>query len=287
MRVNLSVDEMQLALDPCAGGAVQSFKHRDLDILRPGPIRTGPAFDPIEYAAFPMVPFVGRIHQGAFTAGSKAVQLHRNFPPEPHAIHGHGWQSSWRVERQTDAQATLKYAHSADAWPWAYTARQDVHLTKDQLRVQLSVTNDSDSIMPAGLGWHPYFPREGAELRVPTTHEWFPDETTGDNRPKPIAPTADLTTMQRVSDLNLDTTFSVADGVIEMHWPTHSVTMTSDENLRHATIYVPPGQRFFCAEPVSHAPNAVNSALASEVTGFQTLEPGQTLSGGITLNVNH
>lgn len=285
MRVNLTHDEMHLTLDPCAGGSVQSLRHGDLEVLRPGPVRTGPAFDPVEYAAFPMVPFVGRIHQGAFSAGGQAIQLHENFPPEPHAIHGHGWQAPWQVEHQSDRQATLIYTHTADAWPWAYTARQGFQLDTDQLTVTLSVTNDSNTQMPAGFGWHPYFPRDGATLSVPTTHEWFPDEDTGDNRPEPIAQTQDLTAARRVSDLNLDTTYSVADAPIAMQWPTHHVLLSAEPIFRHATIYVPPGQDFFCAEPVSHAPNAVNSHLSDALTGGQILDPGQTLSGKLTLRV--
>ena len=286
MRVILTHGDMHLTLDPCAGGSVQSLRRGDLEILRPGPMRTGPAFDPVEYGAFPMVPFVGRIHRGAFSTGAQAIQLHENFPPEPHAIHGHGWQAAWRIENQAEAQASLIYTHTADAWPWAYTARQVFQLADDQLNVTLSVTNESETPMPAGFGWHPYFPREGARLSVPTTHQWFPDEGTGDNLPKPITRSADLTTAQRVSDLNLDTTYSVGDAPIEMHWPTHRVQLTAGRIFRHATIYVPQGQDFFCAEPVSHAPNAVNSALPDAVTGSQTLSPGQTLSDSILLQVS-
>lgn len=286
MRVILTHGDMHLTLDPCAGGSVQSLKRGDLEILRAGPMRTGPAFDAVEYAAFPMVPFVGRIHRGAFSAGAQTIQLHENFPPEPHAIHGHGWQAPWQVENHSETQASLIYAHTADAWPWAYTARQVFQLADDQLSVTLSVTNDSDTVMPAGFGWHPYFPRDGATLAVPTTHQWFPDEDTGDNRPKPITASEDLTMAQRVSDLNLDTTYSVADAPIEMQWPTHRVTLTAERMFGHATIYVPQGQDFFCAEPVSHAPNAVNSPLPDLVTGAQTLNPGQTVSGTIMLQVN-
>lgn len=287
MRVTLSKGEMVLELDPCAGGAVTALRHRDLNVLRPAPPRSGPAFSPIEYAAFPMIPFVGRIHNGRFVSDGTAIELHPNMPPEPHAIHGHGWRAAWKLESESVDAATLVYKHLADAWPWDYSARQTFRLDDNQLTIDLSVTNHGAAQMPAGLGWHPYFFRENAILTLPTTHEWSCDDRTGDNSPQVIQPCDDLSTGKQVEALNLDTTFSVSRAAISITWPTHSVTMVSDPVFAQATIYVPPGQDYFCAEPITHAPNAVNGALSDEATGLQWLAPGETLSGSIELTVTH
>ena len=287
MRVTLAKGEMLLELDPCAGGAVSKLKHRDLDVLRPAPERVGPAFDALMYASFPMVPFVGRIHRGQFSHNGQDVQLHANLPPEPHAIHGHGWQDVWKIEAQTKTSATLSYNHTSDAWPWAYEARQMFRLGEDRLTIELSVTNRSDTPMPAGLGWHPYFYRAGATLVVPTTHVWTPDEETGDNAPSPVKIIGDLSRARIVQDLSLDTSFSVEPGAIEINWPTHAVIIKSDPIFSHATVFVPPGEDYFCAEPSTQAPNAINSELPDDVTGLTWLKPGETLSGKIKLSVIH
>ena len=55
--------------------------------------------------------------------------------------------------------ARLEYRHPAGAWPWAYHATQRFTLTPSGLTVELSLSNQSAAPMPAGLGWHPYFPR--------------------------------------------------------------------------------------------------------------------------------
>lgn len=276
---------MLLELDPAAGGSVSALRNGDLEILRTGPMRSGPAFDPLQYSAFPMVPYVGRIHNGRCLVNDKNIQLHANLPPEPHAIHGFGWQTAWKVKSHTDRSVTLVHEHAEDAWPWDYTARQSFRLQDHALIVELDVTNNGSSAMPAGLGWHPYFRRKDARLKLPTTHEWCPDEDTGDNQPVTIADAKDLSAGRSVESLKLDTAFSVADPIIEMSWPTHSVTMESDAIFSHATIYVPPGEDYFCAEPISHAPNAVNSELPEAVTGRRWLAPGETLAGKIKLSV--
>jgi aldose 1-epimerase len=287
MRIVLAKGDMLLELDPCAGGSVSKFKHRDLDVLRPAPNREGPAFDPLRSASFSMIPFVGRIHDGQFCVNGSEIELHANFPPEPHAIHGHGWQDVWKVESRSKTAATLHYHHDADAWPWSYDARQTFRLTQDRLTVELSVTNLGETSMPAGLGWHPYFKRDGATLIVPTTDIWSVDAETGDNAPSPIKRTDALSRARIVEDLTLDTTYSVEPGSIEINWPTHGVSIKSDPIFSHATVFVPPGEDYFCAEPITHAPNAINSALPDKVTGLQWLKPGETLSGKIKLTVIH
>ena len=287
MRIILAKGDMLLELDPCAGGAVSKLKHRDLDVLRPAPERFGPAFDALKYASFPMVPYAGRIHEAEFRLNGTEVELHANLPPEPHAIHGHGWQDVWKVESQTKTSATLAYHHDADAWPWSYDARQTFKLTEGRLTVELSVTNLSDTPMPAGLGWHPYFSREGATLIVPTTQVWAVDPETGANNPNEVKITDDLSRARIVEALSLDTTFSVDPGSIEINWPTHGVSLKYEPIFSHATIFVPPGEDFFCTEPLTHATNAVNSDLSDDVTGLQWLDPGQTLSGKIKLTVIH
>ncbi len=287
MRVSLSKGDTFLELDPAAGGSVSALKHRDLDILRPGPDRIGPAFDPLHYSAFPMLPFVGRIQDGVFDWGNQKIQLHANMPPEPHAIHGHGWQDCWKVERETKTSATLSYAHSSDAWPWDYEATQQFKLVDDGVNITLSVTNCSANPMPAGLGWHPYFDRTDAVLRVQTAEIWSVDETSCVSKYCAVQQRENLSSGRVVESLNLDTSFRVESKKIEMSWPTHSLTMESDPIFMGATIFVPPGETFFCAEPISHVPNAVNSDLSPEETGLQIIEPGQTISGTIKLRIQH
>ena len=276
---------MLLELDPAAGGSVSALYCGDLEILRSGPTRSGPAFDPRQYAAFPMVPYVGRIHNGRCTVNGKSIQLHANLPPEPHSIHGFGWQTAWRVKSQTEESAILIHEHSEDAWPWDYTAQQTFRLEEDALIVDMDVTNNGADAMPAGLGWHPYFRRKDAILTLPTSHEWFSDEETGDNQPVAIEPEKDLSSGRAVENLKLDTAFSVSEPIIELEWPTHRVSMVSDPVFSHATIYVPPGEDYFCAEPITHAPNAVNSQLPDNTTGRRWLNPGETLTGTIKLSI--
>lgn len=285
MRVRLVNQDLHLELDPAAGGSVSALRWGDQDVLRPAPQRLGPAFDPLQYAAFPMVPFVGRIHHGVFAANQRHIRLHPNLPPEPHTIHGYGWKSAWKVTDQTELSITLSHHHSADAWPWSYDATQTFRLEPQALIVSLSVTNRGDSDMPAGLGWHPYFHRAGATLTLPTIAEWCPDDDTGNNVPNTIRSERDLSDGAAVDGLKLDTSFRIAQPEIQIAWPTYRVKIISDRVFAHATVFVPPGQDFFCVEPITHAPNAVNSAIDDSLTGQHWLAPDDSLSGTIRMMI--
>jgi aldose 1-epimerase len=54
----------------------------------------------------------------------------------------------------------------------------------------------------------------------------------------------------------------------------------------HLVVYVPPGQDFFCVEPVSHVNdgfNLLDRGVAG--TGVRILEPGERLAGVVRLSV--
>jgi aldose 1-epimerase len=49
-------------------------------------------------------------------------------------------------------------------------------------------------------------------------------------------------------------------------------------------VYTPPGESFFCAEPVSHITDAFNLAATGQAdTGMLTLAPGESVRASLTL----
>jgi aldose 1-epimerase len=61
------------------------------------------------------------------------------------------------------------------------------------------------------------------------------------------------------------------------------ITMEADNVFRHLQVYTPPDQDFFCVEPVSHVPNALNLPNPSLEQAMHVVQPGATLSGSITI----
>ncbi|MFN7054956.1 aldose 1-epimerase [Hyphomonas sp.] len=283
--IELNHEGFSLGLLPEAGGSVGWLRKDGQDILRPARVPLFGQADPLETAGFPLFPFSGRIRAGAFHWNGREVRLGQNFPPEPHAIHGHGWQQSWQVIQQTASSVTLAYRHEAGDWPWAYAAEQRFVLSRGGLSLDLSLHNLSDEAMPAGIGWHPYFPRGDAELTARLPFMWEADEAHIPVRKIAAPGFVHGAGPARVSALDLDDPFEMADGRIAISWPERglNIRLHTDETLRFLVLYVPPDQDYFCAEPVSHVPDMVNLDAPAQETGLVRLAPGETLRGSLSL----
>ena len=98
----------------------------------------------------------------------------RNFAPEPHAIHGVGWQRPWQLLEASATFALMSFEHRPDpSWPFAFDCSQAFRLGPDALELTLSGTNQSDQPAPFGLGWHPYFvKRPGSRVRFAAAGRW-------------------------------------------------------------------------------------------------------------------
>jgi len=281
MTLRLTRGDFILHLAPDLGGSVTRFSLDEHDILR----RAISTQDARDTSAFPMVPFSGRIANGSFSTNDETVQLAPNMLPEPHAIHGFGWQTAWNVEEQTSDSAILIHNGGGDVWPWHYTAKQVFQLTDTGLQLTLSVQNNSETNMPAGLGWHPYFDRDGAKLSADTTHVWLSGDDMIPTPPVTIPEDMDLRQPRHVDDLQLDYAFNVGATVQAFEWQNLKLVQTADPIFQNLIVYVPTGENFFCVEPATHAPDAVNAALGDDVTGLKWLAKGETLRGTIKLNI--
>ena len=288
--VTLRADGAGLRVAPAAGGAVARYwlerGGRVWEWLRASPeaLRDD---NPYLASAFPLVPYSNRIREGRFSFRGRSVAQPLNWPPERHAIHGHGWQAPWKLIEASATEAVLEYRHEADDWPWRYRATQRFVLEPTRLRVELALTNESAAAMPAGLGWHPYFPRTSrTTLAAVAGAVWLTDAEMMPTRLVSPPPDTDLGRGPIVDALVLDNCFVGWSGRASIEWPESSarLVMTAEPPLDCLVVYTPAGRPFFCAEPVSHVTDAFNLAAAGRMdTGMRVLEPAQTLHGVVTL----
>lgn len=282
-RVSVNHNDFDLVIDPALGGSVLSCTWRDHPVLRPSPGATSS----LEAAAFPMIPFSGRIQDGQFAFGGRTIKLAQNFPPEPHAIHGRCWQNAWTIKEKSRYSITLARDHDGTDWPWVYRAWQHFEILDDRLALTLSLTNQADTAMPAGIGWHPFFPGHGARLTANVSRFWEAERGDVPRRAIPCPEETDLRHTRTVSALDLDNAFDWEKRTAQITWPQQALTLTLQASavFSHVIVFTPPGKDFFCVEPASHAPNAVNNNTPGVNAGFRILPPNETLAGTITLSL--
>lgn len=280
VRLTLEHGAWRAEVLPEAGGLIARLDHAGVPVLRTMAEGTD---GPLDAACFPMVPWCNRIADGRFRWQNAAVWLHRNFPPERHAIHGHGWQSAWQVVSHSAEACTMEHRHdgTAPSWPWAYAARQTLALSDAGCVVTLSLTNLSDRLMPAGIGLHPYLRRRPASRVafragpiVAVGADMIPDGT--------FLPPAHFGDFAAESGAALqpgspiDHCFTGWHGAALIEDDAGIITLAA-EGAGALHIYAPEDQSILCLEPVNHLPDAANSGA------MRLAEPGETIN--LTLRI--
>lgn len=279
----------QVSICAAAGGSITRFWQesdgRTIEWLRPASPRAVASRDPLGMSSFPLVPFSNRIRDGEFAFDDHAVELPLNFLPERHAIHGHGWQRSWKMVHVAEDTATIAYTHVPDSWPWPYEAEQVFTLDDAGLSLRMSVTNLGDRPMPAGLGPHPYFIRTPeARITAATGAMWGSDDEVMPTELAPPVDGKDPNIGLVPSTAILDNTFVDWEHRVEIIWPEWRarLVMEASPPLDFLVVFTPPGEDYFCVEPVSNATDAFNRAAAGQDDfGMTVLDPSETLTGTI------
>ena len=263
---------LEAVLSPAIGGSLAGLALDGVDLLRKAPEGTT---DPLAMACFPLVPYANRIADGRFTVDGEDYWLPRNFGDHPHSIHGFGWQTNWTAKTTAADHVLMVHDHGGDAgWPWRYRARQEVRLTPAQLSLSLSLFNESDRPMPAGLGFHPYFAADKETmLHFAADTVWLssPDMLPQDEAPADML--GDWSSAARVlGDSLIDNVYGGWDGTATVQRGDGIGMRISAVGAQWLHVYRPPGAAFFCLEPVSHMPDAINRG------GMTMLDPGDTAS---------
>lgn len=281
--LRLACADMRCEIVPGLGAAVAGLWLDGLAVLRSG---AGAGLASVRDAgSYPLVPFSNRIGQAQLPWRGTRHALLRNFAPEPHAIHGVGWQRPWSVMEAQPHFALLAFSHVADAsWPFAFDCSQAFHLHADGLEVSLSVTSQAWQPAPFGLGWHPYF------VKRPDSHLAFRAAGRWDMGPDKLptqrgaSPGLDID----CAALDVDHCFDGCEGEVLLRDGQLQTRLSS--SLRRLVVFTRPERDFVALEPVSHVNNAVQLAEADarlrlEDLGVAVLEPGETLSASMRISV--
>jgi aldose 1-epimerase len=234
---------------------------------------------------FPLLPYGNRIGGGRFRWRGTDYVLQRNFGDHPHTIHGVGWQSAWTVNEATACSVILALRHKpGPSWPFAFDAVVGYCLSDAALTVTIRLTNRHDTPTPAGIGVHPYFPRTNdPALRFKALGIW----ENGDDA-LPLchgSPSADRqhTDPRAIARSRLDNCFTEWDGTADIEAGPAGVHIVASEVFRQLQVFTPPWAGFFCVEPVSHVPDALNRRDLPVEQAMHVLLPDECLSGTVCL----
>jgi aldose 1-epimerase len=287
--IELANGDCAMGIDPELGGAITYWRWRGIDVLRRA--ATNPQSSR-QCGCFALLPYSNRIVRGQLLLGGTVYSIAPNDPDHAYPLHGTGWQASWRVEARTLAAAVLAFEQTPvnGRWPWAFRATQRLELTERGAEVALAMTNCADRPTPAGMGLHPYFPRDpSTRLQARVQSVLLNDANMAPIRRVPLPPEWNFANSKTVDGLPLDNCFSGWDGRAQLDWPSRNMRLVIEAEpvFAHLVVYVPARGSFWCVEPVSHINDGFNRfAAGAQDTGTIMLQPGATLAGRVRFGVS-
>lgn len=247
----------------------------------------------LKAGCFIMAPFANRIAAGRFEFEHATHQLPINRPEENVAIHGFSRDRSWQVLQADASLAVLADEAGTPAgqtgMPWCYRIEQRIQLSSTGIEIQLCLTNRGKHALPFGMGLHPWFPRSAGTTLAFSANGHFPRDADGlpagswQPHPQLGRGTPTLLAAWQGTDLCF---LQWQPSLARINWPEQQTTLSliGTGALRHLHVYLPRDRDVFCAEPVSHLPDAINRPGLGSLAAMSTLAPGERLAGGLTLS---
>ncbi len=249
-----------------------------------GPTTGAPNF----LGAWAMVPFANRAFDCVIDDGMQRFNVPVNDPARTGNIHGFGWQSPWSVTQLSPVRLVTAHQRSGADDPYAYHATQAITLKDGEVRLDLGVTNRADRALPFGLGFHPWFAcAPDTTLRMSSRGALALGPGYRATGRIDFADGGPFGSGRIVRDVTGELALSYVDWVGDAVFSTPSqglsISIGASDSFRHPVLWSPPGADFVCFEPQSHGIGAPGDAMARSITPLARLEPGQTLSGWMTL----
>jgi aldose 1-epimerase len=286
--VTLANPQLRLDVAPSLGGGITRFDWRSDGALVPIFRRcrhVAADTDPNQLACYPMLPYSNRIGGGHFGVGGRRVDVPRNRAAEPLPIHGDGWLAHWQVA-ETDQDKVRLTLDRSDGKPYAYRATQTYALEGPSLVITLEVENTGRDALPFGLGIHPFLVRDAqTELSAAAAGLWLQGDDWLPVRHVPAPPAWQFGVAYPLPETIVNHAFTGWSGQAAVVWPKRRLSLTIASDADYYVLYTPPGEDFFCFEPVDHPINAMNLPGGAASHGMTMLARGERLSRSFRFTV--
>jgi len=251
-----------------------------------------------------LFPFPNRVEEGRFTYGNRSFEISKP-QGQPHAIHGFVMGRPWQqaaIRARDDIGAMLRcefrsadYPELESQYPSTFEAASIFRLRDGVLWVTLEGVNTGNEPMPAGIGFHPYFPlpmlesgdREVCTVHLPARSIWpLRDDCIPTGSLSSVAGDNDLRNPRKLGDLTYDDVWSQVTYHEGWSRSTYrdpeagvSVYVDADESFRELVLYAPDTRPVVCIEPYTCTTNALNLDASGTDAGLVHLAPGEKIRG--------
>lgn len=163
-----------------------------------------------------LAPWPNRLGDGRYEFGGRHAQAALNEPEHGNAIHGLVRWLPWQAEAHAQNVVVLQcLLYPTPAYPFLLRLRIEYRLGRDGLTVSTTATNEGDTTLPFGIGFHPYL-TSGTEhvdvsmLQLPaTTRLVLNSRSLPTGEQQPVSGTEyDFTLGRTIGPTRLDTAYT-------------------------------------------------------------------------------
>jgi aldose 1-epimerase len=267
------------------GGAITRIRWRDHDLLAANG-GAGATLEPFGPAGFVMAPWANRIPHARFAWGGETVELLPNFS-DGSAIHGEVFDQVW----QWRTNRTLGTSGGQFGWPFPYDLEATIEVAQDTLEYSLTLVNVGQQVMPAGLGWHPWFASHRGELQLQFEARQYYEQAdflpVGPARPHESADPEFV--RPRIPDWGFHGLFTeLVSRRVVLEWTRRGINaelkFTGDAD--HLLVYASEEREAVAIEAQTHAPDGPARAAVGLSGGIAGLSPGESLNVGYRLAIS-
>ena len=236
-----------------------------------------------------LLPYPNRLRDGRYTHEGTTYQFELNNAVSQNSIHGFGKDAPMAVDTvwtgDFDAGLTCSWQYRGEnaAYPFPFTAKMTLILRGSNFEIKMSLQNDSNKIIPVGLGWHPYFKMseksDDSALQIPDCQLISIDER--------MLPTGEKTdfdafkTLTSINDSTLDNGFYLknqtqnAETILASERGTLTFWQeTGFQKWNFLQVFTPPHRKSVAIEPMTCNIDAFNNG-----DGLVILKPNEILGG--------
>jgi aldose 1-epimerase len=241
-----------------------------------------------------LLPYPNRLRDGQYTHEGKTYQFELTNAATHNSIHGFGKdvpmlvKSTWTKAKEAGITCVWHYNGAHSAYPFAFTAEITMILRGGKFEMSMSIQNDSDTTIPVGLGWHPYFKMseksDDSALKMPDCQLISIDDR--------MLPTGEKTTFKAFKNLTSINDTVLDNGFYIKNQTKKAVTLlasdegrlmfwqeTGERKWNFLQVFTPPHRKSVAIEPMTCNIDAFNNG-----DGLVILKPSEVLSGSFGVN---
>ncbi|MCQ6265116.1 aldose 1-epimerase [Fictibacillus sp. WQ 8-8] len=231
-----------------------------------------------------------RIEDATFEYNGRKYELEMNRPKENVHIHGFVHDKEWSVLEIEESIPRMKtqlrsadYPHILNQFPHDFSITMTIEIEGNEVIQTTEITNNGDSLMPCGIGYHTtfQFPQE-AKLFLDVQEKWLLNERhlpTGEL--ESIANKKEFSDGTSLSGVAMDDVFLMTENKtagIERPGQGIKVSYSLSDDFTQWVLFTASGnENLLAVEPYSWVTNAPNlKQLPRTLTGFDDIKPKDT-----------